>query len=969
MPAIVRLWLGACTQAGSVTYTMFLELVNSTGVSRSPRPIFSPDQYKAHREQRIDPNRSSSSGKMTGSPGARRNEPPLDGTDMWSEALLEEILQSLNGEDQEGQCEQSWASCSHCYLEKYCVTGRSNRKLLHTAIMCGQTAVDQEPDNSAYTQLLAACFTERYWSLGKIYDLQDALEYNRNAVHGTQEDDPEYPKRLHNLATSYRLRYQRSGNVDDLMIALDQSYTALKKEPKDPNGLQNLAASLTELYWHSNNVEYLEQSLEKNQEAFQLTPVGCPEYIQRLQNLATSLRERYKAKKDVNDLDIAMECNEKAFRTLLAFHTSPAGYANCHKNITKLFGEEIFHLGGEWDNSFIGFAISDADCAASIQNLALSFKDRYNTQHNQDDLDKALEIVQSAVHILPRTNPRRHHCLQSWAILLLAKFRVTTDVRYVKDASAKYAESFESPILQYLWSLDAAQNWESIEEALHYMGGEEEKRQPLNLEAHAIAFDLLSDFLWMGNSLTARQVTYKKMQLAHTSSDALSMCIVEKKLRLAIEFAEKGSAMIFQQRLLLNKHSNKLLTAEHARALEASSIEVLCQRHPDPYKVAITRQRLLETIRGQPGLEKFLYPKNCSDLCQVSQNGPVIILNSHSRSCDAIILLRPASEPICINLQITFDVLSQTKKQLNQFLADCDSRTRGTGTNIQQILGDLLSLLQSSIVSPIYQVLELNGISGKRLWWCPLGLFTGLPLHAADTSDKFVQSYTPSLGVLLDAMKDPGYHSKPKIGVVGVSHPISGGHKKALSHVQEEVNRIVSIMSKNNVELDTLCGTQVTFKDAKTQLQTCTWMHFACHGVRNAEDPVKSSLQLYDHQLDLGSILQLSLPNPEFVFLAACQTAKGDDDLVNESLHLGGAFIAAGFKAAIGTMWMMRDEDGPVVAEAVYSHLFDEGRLKRLNKSHPDASDTAEALQIAVRKLRDSGVPYQRWMPFIHIGL
>ncbi|KAJ7464393.1 CHAT domain-containing protein, partial [Mycena latifolia] len=147
------------------------------------------------------------------------------------------------------------------------------------------------------------------------------------------------------------------------------------------------------------------------------------------------------------------------------------------------------------------------------------------------------------------------------------------------------------------------------------------------------------------------------------------------------------------------------------------------------------------------------------------------------------------------------------------------------------------------------------------------------------------------------------------------------------------------------------------------------WIHFACHGFQNPVDPTKSSLQLCDGQLDLGSILQMSLPNPEFVFLAACQTAKGDTELVNESLHLGGAFVTAGFKAAIGTMWTMMDEDGPIVAETVYSHLFDEQRLKRLNMRHPEAKDTAEALQIAVRKLRDSGVPYECWMPFIHIGV
>jgi CHAT domain-containing protein len=106
----------------------------------------------------------------------------------------------------------------------------------------------------------------------------------------------------------------------------------------------------------------------------------------------------------------------------------------------------------------------------------------------------------------------------------------------------------------------------------------------------------------------------------------------------------------------------------------------------------------------------------------------------------------------------------------------------------------------------------------------------------------------------------------------------------------------------------------------------------------------------------------MSLPNVEFVFLAACQTAKGDAGLVNESFHLGGGFIAAGFQGAIATMWSMMDEDGPVVAETVYIHLLGSGH-------RPRASDAAKALQLAVRSLRNAGVPYERWVPFIHLGI
>ncbi|KAJ7892187.1 hypothetical protein B0H13DRAFT_1457501, partial [Mycena leptocephala] len=82
--------------------------------------------------------------------------------------------------------------------------------------------------------------------------------------------------------------------------------------------------------------------------------------------------------------------------------------------------------------------------------------------------------------------------------------------------------------------------------------------------------------------------------------------------------------------------------------------------------------------------------------------------------------------------------------------------------------------------------------------------------------------------------------------------------------------------------------------------------------------PTQSHLRLYGGNLDLETILRMPLPNAQFVFLAACQTAMEDTQLVNVIM----GFITAGFQSAIGTMWSMNDNDGPVVTEIVYSHLF-----------------------------------------------
>ncbi|KAJ7828720.1 CHAT domain-containing protein, partial [Mycena leptocephala] len=245
-----------------------------------------------------------------------------------------------------------------------------------------------------------------------------------------------------------------------------------------------------------------------------------------------------------------------------------------------------------------------------------------------------------------------------------------------------------------------------------------------------------------------------------------------------------------------------------------------------------------------------------------------------------------------------------------------------------------------------------------RLWWLPTGAFTGLPLHASPPTDEFIHSYTATLGSLLDAYKKSS-HTALKLAVVGVTHTDSN-RSNSLKGVELEVDKILSIAKDYDVRC--LLGNQAKVDAVKLQLQDCSWVHLACHGYQNLEYPTQSHLRLYEGKLELNTILRMPLPNAQFVFLAACQTAMGDVKLANESFHLGGGFITAGFQSAIGTMWSMNDSDGPTVAEIVYSHLFREGQ-------QPKHTDAAEALQLAVKELKSRKVPYERWVPFIHIGI
>jgi len=185
-------------------------------------------------------------------------------------------------------------------------------------------------------------------------------------------------------------------------------------------------------------------------------------------------------------------------------------------------------------------------------------------------------------------------------------------------------------------------------------------------------------------------------------------------------------------------------------------------------------------------------------------------------------------------------------------------------------------------------------------------------------------------------------------------------HQSDLPFAVEEVNKITGAVGENRVDM--FLSEQATVDNVSAHLPTCTWLHLACHGYQDSSDPLKSCLMLYGGELELGQILNTALPRAEFVFLSGCQTRTGDAKLENESMHLVGAMICAGFCGAIGTMWGIADWDMPKIANIVYTELFKNNRV-------PKVDEAAHALNVAVQAMCRHGIPLHRWLPFVHIGV
>jgi CHAT domain-containing protein len=146
------------------------------------------------------------------------------------------------------------------------------------------------------------------------------------------------------------------------------------------------------------------------------------------------------------------------------------------------------------------------------------------------------------------------------------------------------------------------------------------------------------------------------------------------------------------------------------------------------------------------------------------------------------------------------------------------------------------------------------------------------------------------------------------------------------------------------------------------------WVHLACHGVQDVSgDPTKSAFFLYDGQLELAQLMGTSLPRAELAVLSACQTAKGDETLPEETVHLAAGMLAVGYRSVVATMWSIADEDGPVLADGLYAAL--KKNLKE--RKAGEGLQVAYALHEAVGRLREAVGEnnFVRWVPFVHYGL
>lgn len=263
-----------------------------------------------------------------------------------------------------------------------------------------------------------------------------------------------------------------------------------------------------------------------------------------------------------------------------------------------------------------------------------------------------------------------------------------------------------------------------------------------------------------------------------------------------------------------------------------------------------------------------------------------------------------------------------------------------------------------------YNDMPCEGSIWPRIWWCPTGIISFLPVHAAgyhnDTQtpnrtviDRVISAYTSTVRALKNSRENASSTAhKALIAIM----PTTPGLAR-LRAAKDEGYRVRKILLEQGKVDDVLVTEWPTVETIQNALPNRDIAHFVCHAASDC-DPSLSRLLFKDGDLKVVEISEMKLKGGALAYLSACSTAfSRGDKLEDEGIVFTSAFQVAGFSRVVGTLWEAEDRVSFQVAQSFYQSL------------NNDPSRAAEALHWAIRQQR---VIYNSepslWAPYICTG-
>jgi tetratricopeptide (TPR) repeat protein len=625
---------------------------------------------------------------------------------------------------------------------------------------------------------------------------------------------------------------------------------------------------------------------------------------------------------------------------------------------------------------------------------------RFARNGNQADLDEAIEVGRRALDMAPLDHPDLVGYLSNLGNALWHRSMQSTASEGLEEAISYWQRAAKLPAGDPNLRLAAAARWGSAAIGAGWT--------QLAADGYAVAVGLLHEAAWHGLDRATREE-----QLARWSglaAEAAAAAVLDGHPERAIELLEQGRSVIWAQALNLRGDLARLaekdphlaerldgirkildspMPISATAALDAdptSSSALSGGRSREQQDAADLRRRkarewdqTIAEVRALDGFGHFLTAIPYADLADAAVDGPVVVLNASHHGCHALIMEETSGRLHVADLSsLSLDLIVNQVNKLLTALATAQAPMRSS-QNLDKARRDVLEVLEwlwDEVTDPVLEKLghtstPVTGGQWPRVWWCPTGPFSFLPIHAAGhhsapaviraasadcVLDRVISSYTPTLTALKRARESRTYGP---VRHLGVGMPATAG-MPPLSAVPAEMDVLARYFPPSERNLQ-LVESQAVRADVLSAAADHSWVHLACHAKQEQANPDSSGFILWDGALTIAELSVLPTQGRDLAFLSACQTATGSTRYPDEAIHLASAMQFLGYQHVVATMWTITDAAAPEVAEAVYAVITQSGV--------PNPRLTVQGLHRGVRALRD-GAPNNPllWAPYIHLG-
>jgi len=833
-------------------------------------------------------------------------------------------------------------------------------KTLREAADVHRSAVDVAQDSPNRTKCLfnlSNCLQILYENTGELDDLAEALEAGNEVIRFTPPDDPQFATRSGSRGIAARLlaKAHYAGAELSLPLALAglEAAESLSADNQNFAGIHtNLGNALHAIHGRTGDVLALRKAVQAHRTALAATPEGDPQRASALSNLGNALSAFYERTGAIDDLTEAVEVCRQAVAASTAREDFIASLTNLSTALQQRYERtgdlatineaveagraaakllhrvdpnrptaegafktavtmQSIHLGTTAKRRRRGRPSSPAE----LNNYSLALKVAYESTGKLGLLKKAAKASRAAVATTPAEHPdgAGHRCNLAQILEQLAEH--TGNTRLVAEALDQFREAgatqSATPAIRIMALRQIPRLAQTPEEGLAAM---------------VAAVGLLPDVAPRTLRRTDRE--YQVARLGNLAAESAAAALNAARADLAVDLMEKARGLLTTQVV----------------------------------------HRRLDTAGGEARA--------------LAKDDRVVFLAASAQRCDAVIVSGdPQEQPVVVPLtDVTEEeCLDQAMLLMAATVAISDGHEGPAARRAaqSQVL-DVLAWLWDAVTEPVLTALGHTGrpnASWPRLWWCPVGIFAYLPLHAAGhhtdlgmddlafTSnprtvlDRVVSSYIPTLRSLRYARSQ---HSDAVDGpVLVVAAPDALPDQKLPAFEAAELPALRRLFPLVSLLADP------SRDSVLAALPHHRIAHFSCHGQTDQDDPSRSHLVLPDHKtapLTVTDIADLHL-NSGLAFLSACETTLAKIDFADEALHLTGAFHLAGYRHVIGTLWPISDYDASAFATDFYTHLTADGTCP------PNLDHCAIAAHHATRRLRERypAAP-TAWAGYIHTG-